>query len=201
MYQLLETIRVEEGVLLRPELHAERMRESARVVNGVPLEVDEGELLRQAGAVTASTGTWKLRIVYDDCIRAIEAEPYRRPRIRSLRLVPGGGVRYPFKYADRSELDTLKSRRGPCDDVLIVERGFLTDTSFSNIALFDGNGWVTPAEPLLPGLMRRELLEAGRIRRKALTSSDLRPGCTVSLINAMNELGELTLPADSILTD
>jgi 4-amino-4-deoxychorismate lyase len=41
-------------------------------------------------------------------------------------------------------LETIRTRRGACDEVLIVKDGCLTDTSYTNIALWDGHRWVLP---------------------------------------------------------
>jgi hypothetical protein len=35
-------------------------------------------------------------------------------------------------------------QRGNADEIIIVRNGLLSDTSYSNIALFDGTMWVTP---------------------------------------------------------
>ena len=52
--------------------------------------------------------------------------------------------------------------------VNFVKNGRLTDTSYSNIALFDGNRWVTPAHPLLKGTMRQSLIDKGLLKEKGI---------------------------------
>ena len=49
---------------------------------------------------------------------------------------------YRYKSADRSLLDRLFALRGAADDVLIVRRGLITDTSIANVAPGGRNGVV-----------------------------------------------------------
>ena len=79
---------------------------------------------------------------------------------------------------------------GDCDEIIIVKNGLITDTSFTNLALFDGNRWLTPKPPLLLGPKRAQLLEAGIIEEAELTLEDLRKAEKVSLFNAMIDFGE-----------
>jgi 4-amino-4-deoxychorismate lyase len=77
------------------------------------------------------------------------------------------------------------TRRGDCDDILIVKDGYITDTSFSNIVFFDGEKWVTPARPLLRGTMRESLLKRNLIGEENITVDDLNKIKEARLINAM----------------
>jgi len=105
--------------------------------------------------------------------------------VHSLRLVRDDNIDYRFKYADRRRLQVLFARRGDCDDVLIVKRGLLTDTSYCNIAVYDGLQWWTPDAPLLPGTARQRLLDKGLIREKRIRVEDLPLFKRIRLINAM----------------
>ena len=88
--------------------------------------------------------------------------------------------------------------RGDCDDVLLLKNGYLTDTSFANIALFDGVNWYTPRIPLIYGVNRTQLIEHGILIEKDITSCDLVNFIRVSLFNAMNEFGSIELDISSI---
>jgi 4-amino-4-deoxychorismate lyase len=94
-------------------------------------------------------------------------------------------IDYRFKYADRRRLQSLFARRGDCDDVLIVRNGLLTDTSYCNIVLYDGQDWWTPDTPLLPGTARQRLLDEGLIRERRIRVEDLPRFEHIRLINAM----------------
>ena len=89
--------------------------------------------------------------------------PYAPRRIETLRLVHDDHIDYALKRTDRSALDACFARRRGADDVIIVRRGLLTDTTVANLALFDPHTarWYTPAVPLLAGTHRSALLSAG----------------------------------------
>ena len=87
------------------------------------------------------------------------------------------------------------AQRGSCDDILIVRRHLLTDTSIANIALFDGKHWHTPQSPLLKGTKRAELLDKGILSERKIHVEDIPSYSTVRLFNAMIDWGELELPA------
>lgn len=72
-----------------------------------------------------------------------------------------------------------------------ADKGLLTDTSYSNITLFDGSRWVTPRQPLLRGTMRQSLLDDGVLAEQDIKAEDWNSFRQVSLINAMMPLGRL----------
>ncbi len=127
----------------------------------------------------------KCRITYGKEIVNIEWEKYLPRTICSLRLVEADDLEYTYKYKDRQVLNTLYDQRGSCDDVLIVRQGLLTDTSYANIALFDGAGWYTPESSLLPGTQRAYLLDKGIIMPKAIRAEDVTTYLLLRLFNAM----------------
>lgn len=132
-----------------------------------------------------SNGVYKCRVLYDTTLRSVEFAPYVPRAVTTLRLVEGGAIDYAYKYADRSALQQLYEQRGSADDILIVRNGCITDTSYSNVALYDGEHWYTPARPLLRGVRVRSLAAQGLIREADITPSDLRHFDKVVLLNAM----------------
>lgn len=129
------------------------------------------------------TGRQKCRIRYSDRILSIDYTPYHPRKISTLTIVESA-IDYHYKYANRSALDRLKADV-PTDDILIVQRGYLTDTSYSNLAFFDGEQWITPHTPLLKGTMRERLLQEGEIVEQAVTLKDLPHFHHIALTNAM----------------
>lgn len=143
----IETIRVEDGTFVRPELHLQRMRQTVREAYGVASGFDLAD-----GSIPLQhrKGTVKCRIVYGRSLSEISFAPYVPREIRSLRLVAADDeLDYHLKYADRSALARLLQRRDDCDEILIVRDGAITDTSYSNVAFFDGRKYVTPDTFLL----------------------------------------------------
>ena len=85
------------------------------------------------------------------------------------------------------------------DDVLIVRRGWLTDTSICNIALWNGKQWITPSVPLLAGTKRASLLDRGEMVAGDIRPEDLPGYSRIRLFNAMIEFGEIDLSVDKIV--
>lgn len=193
----IETIRVEDGTFVRPELHLQRMRQTVREAYGVASGFDLAD-----GSIPLQhrKGTVKCRIVYGRSLSEISFAPYVPREIRSLRLVAADDeLDYHLKYADRSALARLLQRRDDCDEILIVRDGAITDTSYSNVAFFDGRKYVTPDTFLLNGTRRQYLLGTGVLTECRITPSDLGGFERVVLINAMLGIeDDLAVPIERI---
>ena len=127
--------------------------------------------------------------------------PYAPRRIETLRLVHDDHIDYSLKRTDRSALDACFARRRGADDVIIVRRGLLTDTTVANLALFDPYTarWYTPAVPLLAGTHRSALLSAGVLTpHPNLTPESLVRFPRLRLFNALLGWGECELPITAI---
>lgn len=141
----------------------------------------------------------KCRVLYGASgIREVTYAPYLMRPVRSLRLVRADEVEYAYKRADRDVLNRLFARREGQDDVLIVRRGLLTDTSIANVALYDGTAWYTPHLPLLKGTRRAALLDAGIIREREIRASRLADFSRLRLFNALIGWGVLELPVSQV---
>ena len=134
-----------------------------------------------------SQGVFKCRIVYDDMTKEVEFIPYEPKSIRSLRVVEHDRINYEFKYKDRKSIDKLFALREDCDDILIVKKGNITDSSFANIVLKRDDEWYTPWSALLKGTMRQKLIDNGTIAEEEITVADLPSFRAFKLINAMLE--------------
>lgn len=188
MCRLLETICFIDGDAALLPYHQVRFDAARRHFWGVlpPLLLEEVLVVPP----DFRQGKVKCRLTYSasDCI--VEWEHYTPRRIGSLQLVSGDHLDYAFKYADRSALHKLWQQRGPADDILIVKNGLITDTSYSNVALFDGKRYFTPAQPLLAGVRRAALLDAGLLAPADIRPADLTDFQHIALINGMLDLGE-----------
>ena len=118
-------------------------------------------------------------------IEQVEYIPYVMRCIQSLQIVTDDAIDYSYKSTDRSALNALLAQRGNCDDIIIVKNGLVTDTSFTNIAIYDGTHWLTPRTPLLAGTQRARLLDEGSIQVADITPDMLRQAQRVRLFNAM----------------
>jgi 4-amino-4-deoxychorismate lyase len=144
-------------------------------------------------------GLQKARVVYDEHgIIERTFAPYSIRSIKNIIVVEDNNISYPWKSTNRSMLVKQREKAPSYDEVIIVKDGDITDTSYTNLCFFDGTTWFTPDTPLLPGTMRQRLLDQGIIKEKSIPLSDLNKYQSISLINAMMDLGELVIPVSKI---
>lgn len=181
----IDSLKAVNGKFIHPELHSRRIRYTQQVTFGhfSPFELTDALIPQEK-----RQGIKKCRITYGQKIQKIEFEDYCPRQIHTLKPVDGSSLDYHLKYADRRGIDRLFQQRGNCDDILIVQHGFITDSSYSNLVFFDGREYVTPDTYLLNGTRRQQLLEQGIIREKPVRIYDLPAFRCVYLINAMLDL-------------
>ena len=167
-------------------------------------------------------GRYKCRLPYGRSIGPAEYSPYTPLPITNLVVVESPHFDYSYKWSDRSRFESLKSRgkkilsearsRGGgkswdrdidsgCFEIIIAIAGRITDTTYSNIAFYDGERWLTPSHPLLEGTKRRELLQSGLLSESEIMIDDIESFRSVTMINAMLDPGDIELPIDSIVYD
>lgn len=196
MCQYIETIRVIDGCVCNLAYHEQRMNRTRKEMLGQPEPLRIADLLQP---VSLPMECSKLRFVYDKKgIHDITCTPYICKEINSLHLVYDNNISYPYKSTDRSALNELKKQQGDCDEILIVRNNHLTDTSYTNIALYDGEQWFTPSTPLLCGTMRQRLIDCEMIKEREIMVSELSLFQYICLFNAMITFGEVILPVSNI---
>ena len=90
-------------------------------------------------------------------------------------------------------------QKDDCDDILIVQSGCITDTSYSNVVLFDGESYYTPDTYLLNGIRRQQLLASGKIKERRITPAMLSHFERLYLINSMLDIADdVSLPVTSL---
>ena len=197
MCQYIESLRVVDGHICNLAYHQQRMNKTRLEVFGQPTPLLLNDVFK---GIKAPSGLAKLRFVYDEAgIHDISCTPYTRKNIHFLRLVTANDIDYRYKSVDRSALNQLKEKQGDCNEILIIRNKHITDTSYTNVALYDGKQWFTPSTPLLQGTMRQSLLDGGLLQERELLVSDLPNYKQISLFNAMMELGEVVLPVNKII--
>ena len=195
MCRCIETIRIEDGRVWQLDYHQRRVdtTRSELFPGSDPLP-----LRHAVPSVLPDSGLYKLRVTYAETLINVEVVAYQRRPLRSLVCVIDDTIDYRFKWADRSDLQRLLAQRGEADEIIIVRRGRVTDSSYSNLVLRQGKRWVTPDTPLLAGTMRASLLDKGTITAAPVQLDRLARYSHVALINAMNPLGTLVVPMDAV---
>lgn len=135
----------------------------------------------------------KIRVVYDHESYQIEYASYQMRELKSIKLVYSDEISYDFKYEDRSKLQALFDQRGEADEIIIIKNGLITDSFYANVALWDGNQWITPSTPLLFGTRREALIQEGKLTEMPVLAEDLKSYSKICLINAMLDLEECEL--------
>jgi len=197
MSLLFETIQITDGKAQRPDYHEARMIRSSKELFGTDTKI----CLREQLAVPEqfSKGIIKCRVEYGPDIENITFSNYVKREIKSLKLIENNEISYPYKFTDRQLLNSLREKRGETDEILIVKNGLITDTSFTNIAFFDGGHWFTPDSPLLPGTMRSYLLYRKVLIEQRITPSLLNQFSCARLLNAMLSWeGSTEIPVSNI---
>ena len=196
MSLLLESIKLLDGKFLNLFYHEQRMHKSLQMLCGENDHMNLEEFLQNLSA--PQTGLYKCRITYDEQKKEVEFLPYIPKDVGSLKIVEHDRINYEFKYRDRKTIERLYTMREHCDDILIVKRGYVTDSSYSNIVFKKGNTWYTPWSALLKGTQRQKLLQENKIQEEEIRIEDIRSFDTFKLINAMLEFEGPEIPVQNI---
>ena len=197
MSLLIESIKLIDGNFQNLFYHEQRMVRSLHMLCGTHEDLNLEQFLSSLNY--PKSGLFKCRIVYDDSSREVEFLPYATKTVNTLKIVEHDRISYEFKYTDRKTIDKLYSLKKECDDILIVKRGQVTDSSYSNIIFRRGNRWYTPWSALLKGTQRQKLIEENKLLEEEITLKDIRSFDTFKLINAMLEFSAPELPISNIV--
>lgn len=191
--QFVETIKIRDGKPQHLAYHQARMERTIRhFFPNISAEAMPSLQQLVTPSEDEKVGIFKARVVYDakGNIEVVEYAPYTMREMHSLQVVEDNDIDYTYKSCDRSPLSQLAAKKGTCAEVIIVKNDLVTDTSFTNLAIYDGKDWLTPKHPLLLGTKRAYLLDQSIIKEADITRDDLKKAQKVSLFNAMIEFGD-----------
>ncbi len=134
--------------------------------------------------IKLSKGPKRVKVIYSNKIERVEYYPIKKRKFKSFKIV-NSDIEYPYKYYNREDIDKLVSTKGICDDIIVAKDGLLRDTSIANIALFDGQNWLTPKSPLLKGTVRESLLRKQIVLEKDVKIEELEKAKGFAIINAI----------------
>lgn len=187
MSPLFETVKIENMSLQNISFHNERMNSARKKLFGA----EDLIAIEKAVPVPDELGNliYKCRIIYDKKIRTVEITKYKRKNIKKLIAVKKNNIDYSYKYLNREVFDELLNKHAnkPEEELLIIKKGLITDTSYTNVALLKDDKWYTPAEPLLKGTQRAKLISEGIIIEQNIKLKKLHLYSKVKLFNAMME--------------
>lgn len=193
MCQFVETLCLSDGLIRNLKEHNDRFNRTRRNFGW-----DAEDLTEVIGKQSfPSVGKYKIRVVYDSVIGLIECIPYETPNLARVAIVEFDKIDYRYKSTKRDCFKALYTVYPGFDDFIIVKQGFITDSTFCNLALLKDNIWYTPENPLLEGVQRAVLLEEGVIEKRDIPITDLNSYSHISFFNALNEHGSHLLPVSN----
>lgn len=196
-FDLIETMAFtpDEGIALL-ELHIERIKASAlelgfsfdhhSVRNAIQALCFDSEEPARLRLVASRSGAYSLEL-------GTMPPPLPDPAPCAVVRLPvdDGDWRLRHKSSDRGFYEdglALARDAGACEAIFLRDDGLVTEGSFTNLFVErDGTLLTPPAElGLLPGVLRRSLIEAGRATEAELTLEDLADGFLIG--NALRGL-------------
>ena len=203
-FELLETLRLEEGDFALQERHLARMENSARHFR---YAFDRAAVLRQLEWLKGQypRGIWRARLLLDrdGAVRAEAAILDAKPAQATFRLADS-----PISSADEFLLHKttrreIYERHAPSDQtafdtLLWNERGELTEFTRANLVVkLDGVLWTPPVScGLLNGTLRDELVATGVLQERVLMREDLARAEEIWWVNGLRGWVEIC-PAKS----
>lgn len=198
MCQFIETIKLFNSNYLNLEYHQKRVNLTQERFFG-KCNIDLESILPNQENI--SDGCFKCRVVYGRGVESIGINKYSIRKIDSLKLISSNGIEYNYKFSNRKIFDNLKKYCNGSEEILIIKNYFVTDTSYSNIALYKNGIWYTPESYLLNGTKRQFYLNKGIIKETKITVDKIFDYEKVSLINSMLDLGEICLDAKDMIVE
>jgi para-aminobenzoate synthetase / 4-amino-4-deoxychorismate lyase len=206
-FQLLESLRLEQGQIPRLNLHLQRLATSARHFGWAWDDKHEQRVQEALSALyqahPAEVHKVRLLLSVDGRIDA-QASPLSGPGTTpQTRPTPADQpalfvhlAEQPMPPADdfirhkttrRQAYAPFAPKEGAFDTLLFNQAGELTEFTIGNLALQLDGHWYTPplAAGLLPGVMRANLLANGVLTERTLTLADLDRAQGLALLNSV----------------
>jgi para-aminobenzoate synthetase/4-amino-4-deoxychorismate lyase len=203
-FELIETLRLEQGRYPFLELHLQRLSSSAVALGfACPMSEIRDALQRRAAGngvglhrvrlTLAHSGEWGATSV------AFLDDPLPKSATIASEVLDPSDYMLRHKTSARSRYDgalkSLEGVPGAFDAIFLNSRGEVCEGARSNVFVERDGVLLTPPLHcgLLPGVLRRHLLESGRAVEGVLTREDLFGDASVYLGNALRGLVRVTV--------
>lgn len=200
-FELIETLRLEQGVFRLMTYHLERLDASARAL-GFACDLSVIAEAFAAHALTHDQGTYRVRLSVkhngdweiDSATLAPEVFVSPREAVIADERLDADDYLLRHKTTARSRYDRalrgLSDRPQIFDAIFLNTRGEVCEGARSTVFVESDGVLLTPplSSGLLPGVMRRHLLESGRAVEYVLSREDLLNASTLYLGNALRGL-------------
>jgi para-aminobenzoate synthetase / 4-amino-4-deoxychorismate lyase len=200
-FQLIETMLWDKEYFLL-SLHMDRMEASAAYFNFPFDRADIASCLHQHAKSFASEKKYRVRLLLnsngDVSIESLpittEASTIRVQLSKKHTSSNDVFLRHKTTRREFYDQEFAKARAQGLDEVLFInERGELTEGAISNLFLERSGKLLTPplASGVLPGILRRHLLEIAKAEEQTLTLADLESANTIYLGNSVRGLRKI----------
>lgn len=192
-FQLLESLKLEDGKYPLIDYHMERMKNSAAYFYFPGNEREIRKQLKEC-AKTHSKGVYKVRLLLSKTGKiAVEAQkitPIKEPVLCKLAVKPVNSQN-PFLFHKTTHRQVYKQHESEVEGVFSVllwnEHEQLTEFAIGNLVVeMNGRLYTPPVENgLLAGTYRQFLLDTGKIEEKEINKNDLEDCEAVWFINGV----------------
>jgi para-aminobenzoate synthetase / 4-amino-4-deoxychorismate lyase len=193
-FLLLETMRLEEGVVIRLDRHLRRLQDSARYF-GFTWDEPRVRAAVHAAAAAHASGVWRCRLTMDPTGSPdVTCTPHSEAHGALWRIALANmpiDENDPFmfhKTTSRQAYDAARRARPDTDDVLLWNgRREITESTIANVVVeIDGKRYTPPIEcGLLAGTLRAELIDTGEVQERAITCGEVIRAPRLWLINSL----------------
>lgn len=193
-FELLETLRLQDGVLHEAPRHLARLARAAQhFAYRYPAHALEAALAAQAAHHPHGLWRVRLRLAAEGAVQAesfrMEASPARvRVRLADAPFEAAGSEFVRYKTTRRAHYDAVApTEPGIFDTLLWNARGELTESTRCNVAVLLDGRWRTPPLHcgLLDGVARARYLAEGRIEEGVVRLEDLARAQGLALFNSL----------------
>ncbi len=200
-FDLLESIKLEDGVYWLLGRHCERLHRSAEHF-GFPFDIADVNGALQATAKQNPTGAHAVRLLLSrHGTIAIETRPLpvtaAHPLVALARTAISSDDEYlHHKTTHRAVYEAHAPEiAGIFDTLLFNERGEITEFTRGNVAVELGGRLITPPQSsgLLPGTLRAEMLAEGKLIERVLKRDDLDRASAVWFLNSLRGMFRVRL--------
>ena len=177
----IESIRIKNGKAENLELHQERVNNTLGQKSGEGLNLKN----HLEDLKLTNSGLFKWRIEYNrEKIHQNQLIPYHPTTVSKIKLVEAPNLKYALKYSNREIFKRLLLQ-SKADDIIITQKGVITEASYANVFFWNGVQWETPSTPLLNGTQRRLILNRKLAVEKKIHLNDIKQYFHFKRVNAM----------------
>ena len=189
-------MRLQDGHVVRRHGHVSRVASAARA-NGFAWDEGRVNAALDEAAATRPAGRWRIRLLLAGTGEpTVECSAFPLVSERPWKIafaadpVDDADPFLRIKTTRRQVYDDARHARPDLDDVVLWTRGGeVTESTIANVVVeLDGALYTPPStRPLLPGVFREELLQAGRIAERPILKAEAASAPRVWLVNSLRE--------------